>query len=204
MGNGLAYGRCAAGGRFLSVDPVITDANAGNSFNRYVYAKNSPYRYIDPDGRQAMVACVGGPVPCVVGAAVTAVTAIVIAVKGGDVIKSATNSDSKKDDGSNSEGSKPGDKHPSTPTGQSGSPIDVPKGTNAPANIGGRDYSGHALDQSQGRGVTPTVVDDAISSGSARPDSKYPDTRTEHTSKDGKVIVITDTESGRVITVIAK
>jgi RHS repeat-associated protein len=38
-------------GRFMSVDPVLTDANTGASFNRYVYALNSPYRYIDPDGR---------------------------------------------------------------------------------------------------------------------------------------------------------
>ena len=41
------------GGSFLSVDPVLTDANTGASFNRYVYANNNPYRYIDPDGRQA-------------------------------------------------------------------------------------------------------------------------------------------------------
>jgi RHS repeat-associated protein len=40
-------------GRFLSVDPVLTDANTGASFNRYVYANNNPYRYIDPDGRDS-------------------------------------------------------------------------------------------------------------------------------------------------------
>jgi RHS repeat-associated protein len=40
-------------GRFLSIDPVVTDANTGSSFNRYAYANNSPYRYIDPDGRDA-------------------------------------------------------------------------------------------------------------------------------------------------------
>ena len=38
-------------GRMLSIDPVITDANTGGSFNRYAYARNSPYKYIDPDGR---------------------------------------------------------------------------------------------------------------------------------------------------------
>ena len=38
-------------GRFLSEDPVLTDANTGASFNRYVYAANNPYKYIDPDGR---------------------------------------------------------------------------------------------------------------------------------------------------------
>jgi hypothetical protein len=35
----------------LSIDPVTTDANTGGSFNRYAYANNSPYKYIDPDGR---------------------------------------------------------------------------------------------------------------------------------------------------------
>jgi RHS repeat-associated protein len=38
-------------GRFLSTDPVLTDYNSGASFNRYTYASNNPYRYIDPDGR---------------------------------------------------------------------------------------------------------------------------------------------------------
>jgi RHS repeat-associated protein len=39
-------------GRFLSIDPVIADANTGSSFNRYSYAMNSPYNFIDPDGRE--------------------------------------------------------------------------------------------------------------------------------------------------------
>jgi RHS repeat-associated protein len=40
-------------GRFLSIDPVVTDATSGKSFNRYVYANNNPFKYIDPDGRDA-------------------------------------------------------------------------------------------------------------------------------------------------------
>jgi RHS repeat-associated protein len=42
--------------RFLSIDPVVTDANTGTSFNRYAYAANSPYKYTDPDGRQERAA----------------------------------------------------------------------------------------------------------------------------------------------------
>jgi RHS repeat-associated protein len=38
-------------GRFLSVDPVTTDANKGRSFNRYLYAEGNPFLYTDPDGR---------------------------------------------------------------------------------------------------------------------------------------------------------
>lgn len=30
---------------------MTTDANTGGSFNRYAYAGNNPYKYIDPDGR---------------------------------------------------------------------------------------------------------------------------------------------------------
>lgn len=40
-------------GRFLSVDPVTTDANTGELFGRYHYANNNPYRFMDPDGRQS-------------------------------------------------------------------------------------------------------------------------------------------------------
>lgn len=35
-------------GRFLSTDPLITDAK-----DRYTYANQNPYRYVDPDGRDA-------------------------------------------------------------------------------------------------------------------------------------------------------
>jgi RHS repeat-associated protein len=41
-------------GRFLSVDPVTANANTGAMFNRYNYAYNNPYRFTDPDGRQAI------------------------------------------------------------------------------------------------------------------------------------------------------
>jgi len=38
-------------GRFLSVDPVVTDANTGKGFGLYTYVDNNPYSKIDPDGR---------------------------------------------------------------------------------------------------------------------------------------------------------
>lgn len=40
-------------GRFLSIDPVVTNAKTGSGFNRYVYANNNPFRYVDPDGRES-------------------------------------------------------------------------------------------------------------------------------------------------------
>lgn len=38
-------------GRFLSIDPVGVYTNSGGNWNRYAYAGNSPYKFVDPDGR---------------------------------------------------------------------------------------------------------------------------------------------------------
>jgi len=38
-------------GRFLSIDPVRVNSNTGGNWNRYAYAGNSPYKFVDPDGR---------------------------------------------------------------------------------------------------------------------------------------------------------
>jgi RHS repeat-associated protein len=46
-------------GRFLSVDPKEADPSDLHSLNRYAYANNNPYRFVDPDGRQS-VAIAGG------------------------------------------------------------------------------------------------------------------------------------------------
>jgi RHS repeat-associated protein len=40
-------------GRFLSIDPAGFDEKNIHSHNRYAYANNNPYRFADPDGRQA-------------------------------------------------------------------------------------------------------------------------------------------------------
>lgn len=37
--------------RFMSLDPVTTDANTGRSFSRYSYVGNNPYGFVDPDGQ---------------------------------------------------------------------------------------------------------------------------------------------------------
>ncbi len=40
-------------GRFMGVDPVEYREGDVHSFNRYAYANNNPYRFVDPDGRAA-------------------------------------------------------------------------------------------------------------------------------------------------------
>jgi uncharacterized protein RhaS with RHS repeats len=42
-------------GRFLSMDPISTDADTGDKFDRYAYASNNPYRYTDPDGQDEKI-----------------------------------------------------------------------------------------------------------------------------------------------------
>jgi RHS repeat-associated protein len=41
-------------GRFMGIDPVGFQEDNVHSFNRYAYANNNPYRYIDPDGHDAV------------------------------------------------------------------------------------------------------------------------------------------------------
>lgn len=94
----------------------------------------------------------------------------------------------------------PGDKPATAPTGRKEGPITVAPGTNQPTKIGGRIYTGHSLDRMQGRGVTPSAVEDAINNGEATP-GNTPDT-TVHTGRNG-VVVVTGS-SGQVITVIRR
>lgn len=39
---------------FASVDPVTADPETGSYFNRYAYANNAPFSWIDPDGRRGL------------------------------------------------------------------------------------------------------------------------------------------------------
>jgi RHS repeat-associated protein len=73
----------------------------------------------------------------------------------------------------------------STPVGRLGSPLEVTPGTNAPTTIGGRAYTGHALDRMQGRGLTPSVVEDTIATGGKTPGRGG---ATVHTTEQARVI----------------
>ena len=42
-------------GRFISTDPKGFDEGNIHSHNRYAYANNNPYRYVDPDGKMGQV-----------------------------------------------------------------------------------------------------------------------------------------------------
>lgn len=85
----------------------------------------------------------------------------------------------------------------STPVGRSGNPMNTQG--NAPTNIGGRDYSGHAVDRMQGRGIPPSAVENTIQNGRAMPGNR-PGT-TSHYDPVNNLTVITNSSTGRVVTV---
>jgi hypothetical protein len=43
-------------GRFISVDPAGIHPGSPQSWNRYAYVWNNPYRYVDPDGKDVTIA----------------------------------------------------------------------------------------------------------------------------------------------------
>jgi hypothetical protein len=85
--------------------------------------------------------------------------------------------------------------HPSTPVGHRGKPLNVVPGTNSPTTIGGRKFTGHALDRMQEQGLTPSVIEDAISRGTRIPGR---DGTTVFTTDQAQVII---NSLGDVITV---
>ena len=84
------------------------------------------------------------------------------------------------------------------PVGRRGTPMTTYG--NAPGEVGGRQYSGHAFDQMQGRGVPPSAVENTVRTGRASPDP-IPG-RSRHYDSVNDLTVVTDSQSGRVITVM--
>ncbi|MBL8279602.1 MAG: RHS repeat protein [Pelomonas sp.] len=77
-------------GRFLSVDPVVTDANTGKAFGLYSYVDNNPYAKIDPDGRAPIDWIHGGLTalsfcPSICGSAFSAADGLVYLAQGDKV-----------------------------------------------------------------------------------------------------------------------
>lgn len=68
---------------------------------------------------------------------------------------------------------------------------------NEPATIYGREYSGHALDRMQDRGVMPSVVQNTVENGFATPSRG---STTVHYDSVNNVTVVTNSK-GKVVTV---
>lgn len=48
----VALSLLVSGHATASNDPVAANPNTGANFNRYAYANNNPYKFVDPDGRE--------------------------------------------------------------------------------------------------------------------------------------------------------
>ena len=156
--------------------------------NTYGYALANPVRYTDPTGRAvpvAVAACMANPL-CAAAAVAAAAATVKACVDTAEAVRNwyAQGEDTPA----------------STPTGGRGNEVKVP-GVNEPTNIDGRDYTGHALDQMQGRGVPPSAVEEAINNGVPTPGNTSG--TTVHTDSNNGVRVVVDTNSGRVVTVIS-
>lgn len=199
--------------RFLTPDPIHFVDDNPFTFNRYAYGNNNPYRFSDPTGREA--ACVSNSNCTEMRAPTPKETAVMAGVAAGAVVLTFTKNPSqaltagraveKAVEGAltkTAESARIATKSElpaSTPVGSQRSPMDVPKGTNSAENIAGRSYSGHSLDRMQGRGQTPSVVENTIATGEATPGNQ-PGTTVFRDPVNGTTAV-TDTVSGRVITV---
>ncbi|MBP1149976.1 MULTISPECIES: RHS repeat-associated core domain-containing protein [Methylocaldum] len=89
----------------------------------------------------------------------------------------------------------------SAPSGRNGFPLQnapYQQTRNPDAVVNGRRYCGHALDQMQNRGLTPSVIEDTIKNGQRSPDP-IPD-RTRIYNSDNNITVIV--EGNDVVTVI--
>lgn len=90
----------------------------------------------------------------------------------------------------------------STPVGSQRAPMNVgaegEPPINDPANINGRDYSGHAVDRMQGRGIPPSAVENTINTGHTSP-GNTPGT-TAHYDPVNNITVVTNSQGG-VVTV---
>ncbi|MFJ9775510.1 polymorphic toxin-type HINT domain-containing protein [Kitasatospora sp. NPDC101157] len=87
---------------------------------------------------------------------------------------------------------------PLTPTGGRGTNFRN-LSPNEPATISGREYSGHAIDRMQERGIMPSVVENTIRVGERSPGKRAG--TSAYYEPENNVTVIVDSESGRVVTV---
>jgi len=83
-------------GRFMAIDPVGFDEGNIQSFNRYAYANNNPYKYTDPDGKFAVQELL------IVGAIITLLTLLLTQqVANNSDLNGGYNSTSGDDESSN-------------------------------------------------------------------------------------------------------
>lgn len=204
-------------GRFLGVDPAGVSESNPLSFNRYAYANNNPYKYVDPDGRvgklinggiklikhggnpkkagKEFIADVADSVTTLVDPSASAVDKGLAAF---DLVSPVGTQDIKK----LADATKGGERAATGFKGSKGFELkNAPyqKVRNEATTINGREFSGHALDQMQNRGIMPSVVENTLKTGTS---FKTRAGTTGFYDAVNKVRVITNSETGTVVTVI--
>jgi len=182
-------------GRFISRDPL---GLGSDGLNLYAYAKDNPLGFIDPFGlcaeKLTTAQTLGSGAidwhrdPGLLASNLVALTTVMSVV--GVFL------------GMPSEGLVPeqeAEVEASTVAGMSRSPLLVQPGTNLPATINGIDYSGHALDQMQGRGFMPSVVENTLQVGTPFP-GNLPGTGGLYDAVNN-ISVIRNLSTGNIITV---
>jgi RHS repeat-associated protein len=227
--SGLYYYRARmyspAWGRFLQPDPI---GLAGGK-NLYAYVGNDPLNNVDPSGLAAdgsqqnnLVGPGAGnglgfsneaqtafeyftpqPIP---NAQSNQFDAPIVLVGGATVVRPWESGGGAGGPGGVSAAPgayslSPGGAPASSFSGSLRNPLQAPGGSsrNAPGEFNGTPYSGHAFDQLQNRGITPSVADQAIRSGIPNPGNTPGTTR--FYDPINNISVIKDNASGTVITV---
>jgi RHS repeat-associated protein len=205
-----------ASGRFISRDPAGVLAHVESNpmmFNRYAYANNNPYKYVDPDGQlpfliplaifiakeiisEGVEQVTGLPMP-------TAKNGLKYAIKQANkqIAKEGMKQAAKIVKETGKSVAKGGERLATGFKGRKGVELKntrYQKTRNSNGEVGGRQYSGHAFDQMQNRGVMPSSVENAMKYGKSSPDPIKG--RTRYFDADNNITVVS--EAKKVVTVM--